>query len=131
MSILIGLHIKNTLERDTEVKRSIGTRVFPLAMAQGVETFPFVCYDTNGQAAQTTKDGPVNDVSSVSMAVISKGYEEALNIANAVRKAFENKRADYPEYMVECMGVTYNDEYVDALDAFAVNLQLDFKTYNK
>jgi hypothetical protein len=131
MSILIGLHIKRTLERDAMVKKYIGTRVFPLAMAQGVETFPFVCYDTNGQAAQTTKDGPVNDVSSVSMAVISKGYEEALNIAEAVRKAFENKREDYPEYLVECVGVTYNDEYVDALDAFAVNLQFDFKTYNK
>ena len=131
MSVLIGLHIKRTLERDEAVKKLIGSRVFPLAMAQGVETFPFVCYDTNGQAAQTTKDGPVNDASTVSMAVVSKGYEEALNIANAVRTAFENKREDYPEYLVECVGVSYNDEYVDALDAFAVNLNLDFRTFNK
>ena len=131
MSVLIGLHIKRTLERDEAVKKLIGSRLFPLAMAQGVETFPFVCYDTNGQAAQTTKDGPVNDVSTVSMAVVSKGYEEALNIANAVRTAFENKRVDYPDYLVDCVGVSYNDEYVDALDAFAVNMNLDFRTFNK
>ena len=131
MSIFIGLHIKRTLDRDEGIKKLVGSRLFPLAMAQGVETFPFICYDTNGQAAQTTKDGPTNDVASVSMAVISKGYEEALNIANAVRKSFEGKREVYPEYTVECVGVFYNDEYVDALDAFAVNLNLDFRTYNK
>lgn len=131
MSVLIGLHIKRALENDLEVKRLVAKRVFPLAMAQGVETFPFVCYDTNGQAAQATKDGPMNDAASVGMAVVSKSYEEALVVANAVRKALENKRADYPEFEVECVGLSYNDEYVESLDAFAVNMNFDFKTYNK
>lgn len=131
MSILIGLHIKSTLESNEEVKGVIGARVFPLAMAQGVETYPFICYDTNGQANQTTKDGPVNDAASASMAVISKSYEEALIIANKVRKAFEGRRAEYPDFSVECVGLSYNDEYVEQLDAYAVNMSFDFKTFNK
>lgn len=128
MSVLIGLHIKRTLEADVNVTGYIGNRLFPLAMVQGVEAFPFVCYDTNGQKGLTTKDGPVQDASSVSMAIVSKNYEDALVIASHVRKAFEGKRSRYEEFGVECVGVTYNDEYVENLDAFAVNMIFDFIT---
>jgi hypothetical protein len=131
MSILIGLHIKRTLENDAKVKSFVGNRIFPLAYPQGVDTFPFICYNMNGQQGAKTKDGPVNDTASVSLEVVSKNYEEALNLANLVRYAFENKGEKYTEFEAENVGVTYNDEYVDALDAFAANLQFDFKTYNK
>lgn len=130
MSILLGLHIKKTLEADSNVKDLVGGRIFPLAMAQGVEAFPFICYDMNGQAGATTKDGPVNDTASVSLAVIAKKYEDVLLIAEAVRKAFEGKKAKYDEFEAENTGITYNDEYVESLDAYAVNMNLDFITIN-
>ena len=128
MSVLIGLHIKRTLERDAGVTGVVGNRIFPVAMAQGVDTYPFICYDTNGGIGQRTKDGVLNDVSSVGMAVVAKRYEDALNLANMVRKAFDGKRAKYDELEAECVGLTYNDEYVENIDAFAVNMILDFKT---
>lgn len=128
MSVLIGLHIKRTLEQDADVTSFVGSRVFPVAMAQGVENYPFICYDMNGGSGTTTKDGPVNDVATVSLAVVAKEYEESLYIANAVRKAFEGKRAKYNEFEAECVALTYNDEYIDSLDAYAVNMSLEFKT---
>lgn len=128
MSILLGLHIKRTLESNAKVKSFVGNRIFPLAYPQGVDTFPFICYNMNGQQGAKTKDGPVNDTASVSLEVVSKNYEEALNLANLVRYAFENKGEKYTEFEAENVGVTYNDEYVEDLDAYRVNMILDFKT---
>lgn len=128
MSILLGLHIKRTLENDAKVKSFVGNRIFPLAYPQGVDTLPFICYNMNGQQGAKTKDGPVNDTASVSLEVVSKNYEEALNLANLVRYAFENKGEKYTEFEAENVGVTYNDEYVEDLDAYRVNMILDFKT---
>lgn len=128
MSILLGLHIKRTLENDAKVKSFVGNRIFPLAYPQGVDTFPFICYNMNGQQGAKTKDGPVNDTASVSLEVVSKNYEEALNLANLVRYDFENKGKKYTEFEAENVGVTYNDEYVEDLDAYRVNMILDFKT---
>lgn len=128
MSILLGLHIKRTLENNAKVKSFVGNRIFPLAYPQGVDTFPFICYNMNGQQGAKTKDGPVNDTASVSLEVVSKNYEEALNLANLVRYAFENKGEKYTEFEAENVGVTYNDEYVEDLDAYRVNMILDFKT---
>lgn len=128
MSILLGLHIKRTLENNAKVKSFVGNRIFPLAYPQGVDTFPFICYNMNGQQGAKTKDGPVNDTASVSLEVVSKNYEEALNLANLVRYAFENKGEKYTEFEAENIGMTYNDEYVEDLDAYRVNMILDFKT---
>lgn len=128
MSILLGLHIKRTLGNDADVKSFVGGRIFPLAFPQGVDTFPFICYDMNGQQGAKTKDGLVNDSSSISLAVVSKNYEEALLLANSVRKAFEGKKSKYKEFEAENIGVTYNDEYVESVDAYAVNMTLDFRT---
>lgn len=128
MSILLGLHIKRTLENNADVKSFVGGRIFPLAFPQGVDTFPFICYDMNGQQGTKTKDGLVNDSSSISLAVVSKNYEEALLLANSVRKAFEGKKSKYKEFEAENIGVTYNDEYVESVDAYAVNMTLDFRT---
>ena len=130
MSILLGLHIMRTLAADADVKGFVKGRIYPLAMAQGVDAFPFICYDMNGQDGTKTKDGPLNDNASVSLAVIAKKYEEALILADLVRKAFEGKKTKYEEFEAENVGVNYNDEYVDALDAYAVNMSLDFKTIN-
>ena len=129
MSVLIGLHIKRVLANVEAVTRMVGNRIYPLVVPQGVDTFPFICYDMNGGMGDSTKDGVVDDVASVNISVIAKSYEEAITIGNAVRYAFEGKRAEYEEFSVtECMNVAYNDEYIDALDCYAVNLSMDFRT---
>lgn len=132
MSILIGLHIRRALEKETDVTGFVGNRIFPLVVPQGVETYPFICYDISGGSGDSTKDGNVDDTASVSLAVIAKTYEEAIVIGNAVRYALDGKTAEYSEFIVtESMNVSYNDEYVEAIDAYAVNISIDFKTIDK
>lgn len=129
MSVLIGLHIKRTLEAVEAVTSKVGNRIYPLVVPQGVEVYPFICYDMNGGTGDSTKDGLLDDVASVNVAVIAKSYEEAIIIGNEVRYAFEGKTAKYNEFSVtECANVTYNDEYIDALDCYAINLSMDFRT---
>ena len=129
MRILIGLHIKRTLEKEADVVRYVGDRIFPLAVPQGVEKYPFIGYDMTGGHGESTKDGLTDDVASVRISVVAKTYEEAILIGNKVRYAFDGKTANYEEFSVtECANVTYNDEYIDDYDAYALNMNMDFRT---
>lgn len=129
MSILIGLHIKRVLEQEEAVKRYVGNRIFPVVAPLGVEAFPFIGYDMTGGTGDSTKDGTTDDVVSVQLSVVAKSYEEAIKIGNAVRYAFEGKTAVYEEFAVtECANVTYNDEYIDDFGAYALDLNIDFRT---
>lgn len=132
MSILIGLHIRRTLERNADVTKFVQNRIYPLVVPQGVETYPFICYDVSGASGDDTKDGVVDDVATVNIAVIAKTYEDSIILGNSVRYALEGKTAEYAELDVtECMNMAYNDEYIEALDAYAVNLSMDFRTEDK
>ena len=132
MSILIGLHIRRTLEKNADVTKFVQNRIYPLVVPQGVETYPFICYDVSGASGDDTKDGVVDDVATVNIAVIAKTYEDAIILGNSVRYALEGKTAEYAEMDVtECMNMAYNDEYIEALDAYAVNLSMDFRTEDK
>lgn len=129
MSILIGLHIKRVLEQEKAVTRYVGNRIFPVVAPLGVEAFPFIGYDMTGGTGDSTKDGTTDDVASVRFSVVAKSYEEAILIGNAVRYAFEGKTAVYEEFAVtECANVTYNDEYIDDFGAYALDLNIDFRT---
>ena len=129
MSILIGLHIKRVLEQEEAVTRYVGNRIFPVVAPLGVEAFPFIGYDMSGGIGDSTKDGTTDDVVSVRLSVVAKSYEEAIKIGNAVRYAFEGKTAKYEEFAVtECANVTYNDEYIDDFGAYALDLNIDFRT---
>lgn len=129
MSILIGLHIRRALEKNTDVTSFVGNRIYPLVVPQGVETYPFICYDVSGGSGNTTKDGVVDDVATVSISVLGKTYEETVVIGNAVRYALEGYCPTYKEFRVLQTGnIVYNDEYVEAIDAYSVNISIDFKT---
>lgn len=129
MSILIGLHIARALSRDPKVTDKVGDRIFPLVEKQGVERYPYIMYDTNGSTGTSTKDGVVYDIATVGISVISKTYAEALTIGNAVRYALDGYCPTYEEFKVCGTGnIVYNDEYYGDLDAFSLNLSIDFKT---
>ena len=129
MSILIGLHIVQTLMNNEVVAEKVGDRIFPLVVPQGVERFPFVVYDMQGGSGTTTKDGSVDDVVTVQVNVVAKTHTEALTIGNAVRYALDGYCPRYKEFEIRKTGnIVYNDEYVEALDAYSVNISIDFRT---
>lgn len=129
MSILIGLHIVQTLLNNEVVAEQVGDRVFPLIVPQGVEKYPFIVYDMSGGSGTTTKDGTADDAATVQVSVIAKTHTEALRIGNAVRYALDGYCPRYKEFQVLRTGnIVYNDEYVEALDAYSVNISIDFRT---
>ena len=96
------------LEQEEAVTRYVGNRIFPVVAPLGVEAFPFIGYDMTGGTGDSTKDGTVDDVASVRLSVVAKSYEEFA--------------------VTECANVTYNDEYIDDFGAYALELNIDFRT---
>lgn len=129
MSILIGLHIVRALETNQVVKEMVGDRIYPLVVPQGVDRYPFIVYDMQGGSGTTTKDGTVDDAVTVQVSVIAKMHTQALNIGNAVRYALDGHCPTYEEFRILKTGnIVYNDEYVEAIDAYSVNISIDFRT---
>lgn len=129
MSILIGLHIARALKRKKEITDKVGDRIFPLIVPQGVDRFPFIAYDMNGGSGTTSKDGTLEDTASVQVSVVAKSHVEALLIGNSIRYALDGYTPRYDEFEVRSTGnIVYYDEYVEALDAYSVNISIDFKT---
>ena len=129
MSILIGLHIVRVLENNQVIKEMVGDRIYPLVVPQGVDRYPFIVYDMQGGSGTTTKDGTVDDAVTVQVSVIAKMHTQALNIGNAVRYALDGHCPTYEEFRILKTGnIVYNDEYVEAIDAYSVNISIDFRT---
>jgi hypothetical protein len=129
MSVLIGLHIKRTLEKNPDVVKMVSNRIYPIVVPQGVETYPFICYDMTGGSGESTKDGAVDDVATVTIAILAKKYEDAIKIGNAVRYALDGYCPKYDEFRIVKTGnIVYNDEYVEAIDAYSLNISVDFRT---
>lgn len=129
MSILIGLHIARALKRNEAITKKVGDRIFPLIIPNGVERYPFIAYDMSGGSGVSTKDGSAYDTASVQVSVVAKSHKEALQIGNMVRYALDGYTPKYDEFEVISTGsIVYNDEYVEAIDAYSVNISIDFKT---
>lgn len=129
MSILIGLHIVRALKKENGITDKVGDRIFPLIVPQGVDRFPFIVYDMSGGSGTKTKDGTVDDAASVQVSVIAKTHREALLLGNLVRYALDGYCPTYEELKILQTGnIVYNDEYVEAIDAYSVNISIDFRT---
>lgn len=129
MSILIGLHIVRALKKENGITDKVGDRIFPLIVPQGVDRFPFIVYDMSGGSGTKTKDGAVDDAASVQVSVIAKTHREALLLGNLVRYALDGYCPTYEELKILQTGnIVYNDEYVEAIDAYSVNISIDLRT---
>lgn len=129
MSILIGLYVADRLSSDASVTDKVGDRIYPVVATQGVEGFPYIVYSVAGNDDTSTKDGSGEDAVSVQIRVVSKRYSETLLVGNAVRKAFDGNLAKYDAFKVTEVGsMNYSDDYADDLDAFVLNLTIEFKT---
>ena len=131
MSLLIGKHIVSTLSTPA-IKALIGDRVYPLVIPDGTPRYPFIVYKRLGISPDYTKDGRGEDNCNVQISIISKIYEDAINIANVVRYKLESVTADYPAFAINSAKLAGADEeYIDGVDAYCEILIFDFKTNDK
>ena len=110
--MLVGKAIYEILSDDAPVGALIGNRIYPNVAMQGSE-FPFAVYQVTGDSPTDIKDGvsPL-DENAISVMCFSQTYEEASDIADAVRPALD--RVDGTYEGVELQGIqylSYNDDF--------------------
>lgn len=79
-----------------------------------------------------TKDGAGQDNTQVQVTVVGKGAGETVEMANEVRYELEGVRAEYARFTVnDCTVSSIDVEYLQEIDAYAVNIVFNFKTNDK
>lgn len=131
MSILIGKHIQLALSENKNISSLVGDSIYPMVAPMGVPKFPFICYQSGISSVDYTKDGEAGDTLNVAIAIISKTYSEAVDIAESVRYALERSVNEYELYSVQdCMLLSTNEDYLEQLDAYSITLNFELQTIN-
>ena len=131
MSILIGKHIQLALSENKNISSLVGDSIYPMVAPMGVPKFPFICYQSGISNVDYTKDGEAGDTLNVAIAIISKTYSEAVDIAESVRYALERSVNEYELYSVQdCMLLSTNEDYLEQLDAYSITLNFELQTIN-
>lgn len=131
MSILIGKHIQLALSENKNISSLVGDSIYPMVAPMGVPKFPFICYQSGISSVDYTKDGEAGDTLNVAIAIISKTYSEAVDIAESVRYALERSVNEYELYSVQdCMLLSTNEDYLEQLDAYRITLNFELQTIN-
>lgn len=129
MSLLIGKHIEQTLSANQEIVSKIGNRIYPHIICEGTPSYPFVVFVPRGIHTEYTKDGRNEDNTLVQVSVVSKDYDEMIDIANLIRYAFDGVSARYEKFRVNgCKVDSSLEEYIDDIEAYGINIILNFKT---
>ena len=119
MSLLIGEHISSALGLSAIVASKFGERIFPIVIPEGVSQYPYIVYGGLSIQPDYTKDG-------------ARQAGETVEMANEVRYELEGIRAEYAKFMVnDCTVSSIDVEYLQEIDAYAVNIVFNFKTNDK
>ena len=115
--MLVGIAIYSILRDNAPVGALIGNRIYPNVATRRAE-FPFAVYQVTGDEPTDTKDGvsPL-DENAISVMCFSKTYEEASDIADAVRTALDRVNGTYSGVVVQGIQfLSYNEDF-DVKDA--------------
>lgn len=124
----IGKVIYELLSKNTELKKVVGTKIYPL-IANETTSFPFIIYKRIGIVNNGNKDYQ-SEYAMINLIVVGNDYESSIQIAELVRKAIEHKRGEIAGFMVE--DITIEDaieEYID--DAFIQELTIKIEIQNE
>lgn len=132
MSILVGKHINAVLSCDAEVRRSLGSRIYPVAIPQSAPAYPFIVYTNTGTRPDYTKDGTLEDVAGVMIVLVHPDYTSGISLANRVRYLFEGVTAQYDDFEVcDCELAGTSEDYDADLEKYVFTLSLTLKTIDK
>lgn len=118
MSLKVGKHVWTALRSDEDVAAITEGRIIPLVASQGTGGKPYVTFEVSTGPSEYTKDGPVCDNHTVILRCVAPKYEVTADLAEAVRKALELNRAEYPSdgYRVtECELQGADDDWTDGV----------------
>lgn len=116
--ISLNKYVNKILKEDEDVKSKVGDRIFPLIANEDTK-FPFIYHTLDNVEPTYCKDGRTMDQVTFAIIVRDNKYMRAVEIAEAVRWAFENRRDNY-FLNVELQSV--DEAYIDIDDTFRIDL---------
>lgn len=120
-SILIGKHIFGALKTNEDIKRKVGSRIYPLVAPYEAKT-PFIVFYRTSVNPDWSKDCQAGDNVSMRFICVDTTYEGSCEVANALRKVLDNAKYNDEELHIAQSRMTnisegWNDEqYVQTLD---------------
>lgn len=99
MSILINKAVYGILSGSTELATIVGTKIFPI-VANESTSFPFVVYKRISVEPSYSKDGPVEDLNTITIIAVSDNYSQGIDIAEIIRTELENKTGTFNEVKI-------------------------------
>lgn len=87
-SLLIGKQIYKILSENENVKKYVGTKVFPIVVESGTK-YPFIVFTKTGITTDYTKDGIKSDTVTIDIHCVCTTYLASCELANEVRNALD------------------------------------------
>ena len=113
-----GLAIYDILVNDAGIDALVDERIYPNVVRRRAshsgDLFPFIIYDISGDSPGDTKDG-VSTLDSVSVMVsgYSKTYNEASDLAAAIRTALDRVSGTYNTIVIQSIQFEGYDDLFD------------------
>lgn len=139
MAFHIGKYIKFALspERAPELNAVIGGRIYPVVVPDDdLNKTPYIWYTCEDMSEEYCKDGRVQDVDTVSVNVVSKSYEQLVDILGYVRKAIKDSITDWNDseirehfYIFDILMTAKEEEFDLANDTYTRTLLFDIENF--
>lgn len=114
----VGKEMFNILTNDSDVKKLVGNKVFPIVANEGT-TFPFIVYRRTNYTPASNKDY-TSEIVGIEINILSQKYDEGVNIADVVATSLDRKETDF----IEDIKITnISEDYIE--DTFVERIYLD------
>ena len=114
----VGKEMFNILTNDSDVKKLVGNKVFPIVANEGT-TFPFIVYRRTNYTPASNKDY-TSEIVGIEINILSQRYDEGVNIADVVATSLDRKETDF----IEDIQITnISEDYIE--DTFVERIYLD------
>lgn len=128
-----SLFLKEILNNNPTIKAACGTRIYPIAAPAGVADFPFVTFAHSSMPNTGTKDG-ITRIVDAAISVVARTALQAEELADSILPAMYSWYEDTEKntFLTTFTEPEFNSEketYVVGVDAFVVELSINFETF--
>lgn len=124
MSILVSQHFYAKLSSDSEIKKKVGTRFFPIAAITETR-FPFIVYERAELTTVRTKDGFLEYDAIENVYILCETYQESASIAQMVEKTMNYSKGKYEGFEVrECIMIGASESYEEGVFVQLLNFKI-------
>lgn len=109
-SVSAGEIVRDLLMTDEQVKRR-ARKVYPLVADESI--LPYIVYRRSGMQTRVTKAGSSSDSIEIELHCYTEGYQEGVELAEAVRGALDHTRAELDGLVMRSCHLVDGEELTD------------------